>query len=58
MHPELPGDVAVVMLVRAALTLQRNGHASGVEISRQVERVASKGSLFWKSARYDYDNAA
>jgi len=50
MHPELPVDVAVIMLVRAALALQRNGHASGVEISRQVERVASKGLLFWKSA--------
>ena len=50
MHPELPGDVALIMLVRAALAAQRNGHSTGVELSLQVERVASKGSLSWKPA--------
>ncbi len=50
MHPELPGDVAVIMLVRATLASQRNGHSSGVELSLQIERVSSKGSLSWKLA--------
>lgn len=50
MHPELPADVAVIIVVRAALALQRNGHSSGLDLSQQVERVASKGSLSWKSA--------
>ncbi len=49
MHPELPSDVAVILLVRAALALQRNEHATGVDLSLQLEQVASKGTLSWKS---------
>lgn len=50
MHPELPGDVAAAMLVRAALALQRNGHATGVGVSLQLERAVSRGSLSWSHA--------
>lgn len=50
MHPNLPGDVAVAMLVRAALALQRNGHATGAGVTLQLERAASQGSLSWNHA--------
>ncbi len=50
MHPELPGDVAVAMLVCAALALQRNGHATGAGVSLQLERDVSQGSLSWTHA--------
>jgi len=50
MHPELPIDVAAIMLVRAGLALQRNGHLSGVDLLLQIERVNSKGALSWKKA--------
>ena len=50
MHPELPGEVAVIMLVRSALALQRNGHTTGVEVSLQLERSASSSSLSWNHA--------
>lgn len=50
MHPQLPGDIAVSMLVRAALALQRNGHATGVAVSLQLERVVTLGSLLWSHA--------
>ncbi|MFL6196169.1 MAG: hypothetical protein ACJ75H_18460 [Thermoanaerobaculia bacterium] len=47
MHPRLPEDVALLMTVRAALGLQRNGHESPVAIGLDLERVASQGLLFW-----------
>lgn len=50
MHPELPGDVAAAMLVRAGLALQRNGHAAGVEVALQLEQAVSQGSLSWHPA--------
>jgi hypothetical protein len=50
MHPELPGDVAVAMLVRAGLALQRNGHATGVAVSLRLERAERQGSLSWRHA--------
>lgn len=50
MHPQLPGDVAVAMLVRAALALQRNGHATGGGVSLQLERAVSQGWLSWTHA--------
>jgi len=50
MHPELPGDVAVAILVRAGLALQRNGHATGAAVYLQLERAASQGSLAWRHA--------
>lgn len=50
MHPELPGDVAASILVRAALALQRNGHATGVGLSVQLEQVESGDLLHWSHA--------
>lgn len=50
MHPELPGEVEIAMLVRAALALQRNGHATGVAVTLQLERALSSGSLAWSHA--------
>jgi hypothetical protein len=47
MHPRLPEDLALLMTVRAALGLQRNGHESPVAIDLDLERVASQGSLAW-----------
>lgn len=47
MHPRLPEDLALLITVRAALGLQRNGHESPVEIGLDLERVASQGSLAW-----------
>lgn len=51
MHPNLPEDVAVSILGRAALALQRNSHASGVGVAILVERAASQGRLMWD--KYD-----
>lgn len=50
MHPRLPGDLALLMTTRAALALQRNGHAPGVGISLEVERHSSPGLLTWPVA--------
>src|SRR5436305_6886887 len=47
MHPRLPEDLALLITVRAALGLQRNGHESPVAIGLDLERVASQGSLAW-----------
>jgi hypothetical protein len=37
MHTRLPTDLALVMVGRAALALERNDHASGVRISLDLE---------------------
>jgi hypothetical protein len=50
MHPRLPEDIALLMTVRAALGLQRNGHGSPMTISLDVERVATQGLLAWLSS--------
>lgn len=47
MHPRLPEDLALVMIGRAALSLQRNGHGAPVEIRLDVERTVSHGKLAW-----------
>jgi hypothetical protein len=47
MHPRLPEDLALIMLVRAGLGLQRNGHATPVGVSLEIERVASRSLLSW-----------
>jgi hypothetical protein len=33
MHTRLPTDIAAIMVGRAALALERNGHASGVSVA-------------------------
>jgi hypothetical protein len=50
MHPRLPEDIVLLMTVRAALGLQRNGHESPVGISLDVERAATQGLLAWLSS--------
>ena len=50
MHARLPSDLALVMVKRAALALERNDHASGVRVSLDLERVVSSGMLSWPGA--------
>lgn len=50
MHPLLPIDVALVMVGRAALALERNSHASGLRIDLDLERTLSNCLLFWPEA--------
>ena len=50
MHPRLPTDLALLMVGRAALALERNAHASGVRLSLDLERVLSSGALSWPGA--------
>ena len=50
MHARLPTDLALVMVGRAALALERNDHASGVRVSLDLERVVSSGMLSWPGA--------
>ena len=47
MHPLLPEDLTLVMIGRAALSLQRNGHGSPVSIRLDVERDIARGTLAW-----------
>lgn len=47
MHPRLPEDLALIMIGRAALSLQRNGHAAPVSIRLDVERAVTRGMLSW-----------
>jgi hypothetical protein len=50
MHPRLPFDVALVMVGRAALALERNAHKQGVSLSLDLERALSSVSLLWPAA--------
>ena len=50
MHPRLPADLVASIVVRAALGLQRNGHASGVKLDIDVARVQINGYLDWPTA--------
>lgn len=50
MHPRLPPDMAAVMVLRAALGLQRNRHASGARVDLEIERVRMEGVLRWPLA--------
>lgn len=50
MHTRLPVDLALIMVGRAALALERNGHAPGVRMSLDVERALSNSVLSWLSA--------
>lgn len=50
LHPQLPFDVALVMVGRAALALERNGHKPGVSLSLDLERAFSNVSLLWPTA--------
>ena len=50
MHPRLPSEMAALMVIRAALGLQRNRHASGTDIQMAIERVALRCVLRWPAA--------
>jgi len=50
MHTRLPTDLALAMVGRAALALERNHHAPGVRVSLDLERVMSSGLLSWPGA--------
>lgn len=47
MHPRLPEDRALVMIGHAALSLQRNGHGSPVNIRLDIDRAVTHGKLAW-----------
>src|SRR5216684_3900393 len=50
MHTRLPADLALVMVVRAALALERNDHGSGVRLALDLDRAVSSGLLSWPAA--------
>ena len=50
MHSRLPSDLALVMVERAALALERNAHTSGVRLSLNLERILNSGMLSWPGA--------
>jgi hypothetical protein len=50
MHTRLPIDLALIMVGRAALALERNGHVGGVPLALDLERVALKDFLSWPCA--------
>jgi hypothetical protein len=50
MHPRLPGDLAIIMTLRAALGLQRNKHSAGVNLHMAIENAASGCALMWTVA--------
>lgn len=50
MHPQLPFDITLVMVGRAALALERNAHKPGVNLSLELERALSGVSLLWQAA--------
>ena len=50
MHPRLPAAVALLLIGRAALALQRNRHKPGVAMSVRIDNTSTKASLFWSPA--------
>jgi len=50
MHPRLPGDMAAVMVTRAALGLQRNKHSSGADLHMAIQSVKLCCALIWPVA--------
>ena len=61
MHTRLPADLALVMVGRAALALERSRHKSGVRFAMDLERVITSGLLSWpvadlgKVGQHDYN---
>lgn len=50
MHPRLPGDLAAIMAMRAALGLQRNKHSAGVNLHMAIENAVTGCALTWPAA--------
>jgi hypothetical protein len=55
MHPRLPGELVLLLQLRAALGLQRNGHVSGVDLQAVVSSASQSFVLTWPAAD---DNSA
>lgn len=53
MHPRLPEDLALVMIGRAALSLQKNSHESPVTVRLDIERRVTRGNLAWPGSDSD-----
>lgn len=53
MHPRLPGDMALLMVLRAALGLQRNKHFSGADLKVSIESLELRCVLAWAAADPD-----
>jgi hypothetical protein len=54
LHPRLPEDLALVMIGRAALSLQKNGHGSPAKIRLDVDRAVTHGELAWPGSDPDF----
>lgn len=52
MHPRLPSDLALILVTRAALGLERNGHGAGVDISVDIERLVTEAVLSWPAVDF------
>ena len=50
MHPRLPIDIAGIMVLRAALGLQRNKHSTGASLQLIIEKIDALGTLIWPTA--------
>jgi hypothetical protein len=50
MHPLLPPDIVGILVVRAALGLQRNEHSPGVELQVILEETKNPCPLIWPPA--------
>jgi hypothetical protein len=53
MHPRLPGSVVSVLVARAALALERNGHRSGAQLRCDLDRLSATDSLSWPAVDVD-----
>ena len=50
MHPRLPPDMGAMMVLRAALGLQRNNHSPGAELQMAIESARLRCVLTWPAA--------
>jgi hypothetical protein len=53
MHTRLPADLVLFMVARAALALERNGHAPGVRMALDLEKTSTICALAWPQANLD-----
>lgn len=54
MHPALPEDLALAMIGCAALSLERSGHVTPVDLRLDVDRAASQARLAWPRSDHDF----
>lgn len=53
MHKRLPPEVALAIVVRAGLALEKNGHSPGSHLQVKVERTVTGCGLFWPKVELD-----